>query len=158
MKAMKYLIRAAKYFLSLCVLSVVLVTVLYALGMAAGTPQEMLRMLAYTPKGWVFLAAIVFFSALWPRIGYTTVRLEGDLQTDRPRIDEAFRTEGYEAAGVRDSRLIYRATRLWRRIGLRFDDAVSLQQQGSWIEMEGARKAVVRIGTRLESTLKQDHE
>lgn len=156
---MKYLTRAAKYFLSLCVLCVVLVTILYTLGMAAGTPQEMLYMLAYTPKGWIFFVALVFLSALWPRIGYTTVRIEGDLQADRPRIDEAFRAEGYQASATRDDGLlIYRATGLWRRIGLRFDDAVSVSQQGSQIEMEGARKAVVRIGTRLEKTLKQEHE
>ncbi len=155
---MKYLTRSVKYFISLCVLTVVLAAGLLATGMAAGSPADLWQMLLFTPRGWFLIGAIVLLSAIYPRAGYMTVGIEGDAQRHRPQIDEAFRSMGFLPAGEKDGVRFFRAESIVRRLRLRFDDRICVSQNGRWIELEGPRKVVARIEYKLKSAIRQDNE
>lgn len=155
---MKYLLRTAKYFVSLFVLSTVLIALLYSVRMAAGTPVDLLNMLLYTPKGWAFLGAVALLSALYPRIGFMTAQIAGDIDSNREQIVEAFRTEGFVQIDEKEGAVTFRAASILRRLRLRFDDTITVRQNGSWIEIEGVRKVVARVEYRLEAYIKNNNE
>ncbi|MEG1841128.1 MAG: hypothetical protein RR221_00265 [Alistipes sp.] len=148
---MKTISRIVKYFLSLCVLSSLLIALLYAVGMAAGTPADLFYILLYTTKGWIFLGAVALLSILYPRIGFTTVHIRGKMSDNQPQIAEALRIEGFELVNETEGVVTFRATKTLQRIRLRFDDAITVQQEGEWIAIEGARKVVTLVKFRMES-------
>ena len=51
-----------------------------------------------------------------------------------------------------------RAASFVKRLLLRFDDAVTVRRDGADLEMEGARRVLVRIATHVESNTANDHE
>lgn len=155
---MKYLLRTAKYFVSLFVLSAVLIALLYSVRMAAGTPSDLLYMLFCTPKGWAFLGAVALLSALYPRIGFMTAQIVGDIDGNREQIVEAFRTEGFVQIDETRGVVTFRAASIVRRFRLRFDDTITVRQNSSWIEIEGVRKVVTRVEYRLEAYIKNSNE
>lgn len=155
---MKYLYRSVKYFISLCVLTVVLAGALYATGMAAGTPSDLVRLLVFTPRGWFLIGAIVVLSAIYPRAGYLTLRIEGDAERMRAKLDEALRNVGFIPAGEKEGVRYFRAAHFARRLRLRFDDRITLSQDGRWIELEGPRKVIARLEYKLKSVLRQEND
>lgn len=155
---MKYLNRSVKYFISLCVLTVVLTAALYVTGTAAGSPSDLVHLLFYTPRGWFLIGAVVLLSAIYPRAGYMTVGVEGDTEQHRQQIDDAFRSMGFVPAGEKEGVRFFRAESIVRRLRFRYDDRISVRQNGRWIELEGPRKVVARMEYKLKSALRQEHE
>ncbi|MEG1405902.1 MAG: hypothetical protein RSC34_04750 [Alistipes sp.] len=155
---MKTISRIVKYFVSLCVLTSLLIALLYAVGMAAGTPADLLELLFHTTKGWIFVGAVILLSLLYPRIGFMTARVRGDINNDHAQLAEAFRTEGFKQVDDTAGVLTFRATSALRRLSLRFDDAVTVRQQGKWVEIEGARRVVALVQFRFESYIQNEHE
>lgn len=76
----------------------------------------------------------------------------------RERLDEAFRRADYVPHDTRDGIVVYRAASFVKRLLLRFDDAVTVRRDGADLEMEGARRVLVRIATHVESNTANDHE
>lgn len=155
---MKYLNRSVKYFLSLCVLTIVLAGALYATGMAAGSPSDMVHLLFFTPRGWFLIGAVVVLSAIYPRAGYLTTGVEGDVRKHRPQITDSFRSIGFIPDGEKDGVQFFRAESFMQRLRLRFDDRICVSQNGRWIELEGPRRVVARAEMKLKSNIRKENE
>ena len=70
-----HILRAAKYFLGLCVLVAGATFLLCISGLSAGTPGDLLRILTDTTRGRMLVVVAVVLSVLWPRLGFATLRI-----------------------------------------------------------------------------------
>lgn len=155
---MKYFNRSVKYFISLCVLTIVLAGALFATGMAAGSPSDMVQLLFFTPRGWFLIGAVVVLSAIYPRAGYMTAGVEGDTKKHRQQIAESFRSIGFVPDGEKNGVQFFRAESYIMRLRLRFDDRICVSQNGRWIELEGPRRIIARAEVKLKSNIRKDNE
>ncbi len=154
---MKYLIRAVKYFVWLCVLIAAVIVVLNLLGLGASSPETVFAMLFHTTRGWILIGLVVVLTLLYPRMGYTTLRVEGNATLDSVRLADAMREVGFEPAGGTHGVRFFRAANPVRRLLLRFD-RITTAQQGSCIEIEGPRSVLARLELPLKRHLDRSHE
>lgn len=146
----KYLIRSVKYFVALCVLCAVLMGAMLLTGTSQLTPRETLYLLLHSDRFVLLGAALVVLAATYPRFGFMTRRIEGDLEGHRTQIETAFRNAGFRLAGEEEGELRFRGDGFVKRATLLFEDEIRVRQYGQWIELEGIRRGVARIAYRLE--------
>ncbi len=133
-----HILRAAKYFLGLCVLVAGATFLLCISGLSAGTPGDLLRILTDTTRGRMLVVIAVVLSVLWPRLGFATLRMRGAGSMPRERLDEAFRRADYVPHDTREGIVVYhRAASFVKRLLLRFDDAVTVRRDGADLENGG---------------------
>lgn len=145
----RHLVRSVKYFLMLCVLYVALMWLMNITGATLLTLRDDAAILFGTTRGWLMIAAAVALSAAYPKFGFVTRRVEGDIAEHRRQILSAMEACGYELRGEDDGRMVFRAGPLQRALML-FEDEIIVGQYGQWIEISGLRRMVVRAAIRLE--------
>ena len=150
---MKYLIRSLKYFVALCVLCVVLMALMILTGSSNLTAEETIYLMFHSDRFVLLGIAIVALSATYPRFGFMTKRVEGDVEQHRLQIENAFRGAGFRLVKEEDGVLYFRGDGLWKRLTLLFEDEIRVSQYGQWIELEGIRRGVARAWYLLDSYL-----
>ena len=144
---MKYLVRSLKYFVALCVLCVIMMGLMLLTGTSQLTAEETLYLMFHSDRFVLLGIAIVALSATYPRFGFMTKRVEGDVEQHRLQIENAFRGAGFRPVKEEDGVLYFRGDGLWKRLTLR------VSQYGQWIELEGIRRGVARAWYLLDSYL-----
>ena len=93
---MRYLIRSVKYLLAFCViyLAVVWLSLKTTRGMDVSVMDYVLATLQ-TTKGQLLMAAVVVLSALYPRFGFMTRRVECDIEEERDSLLANMALAGY---------------------------------------------------------------
>ena len=76
----RYLFRASKYFVALCVLCAAIMALNLTTGLARLSFGESLYVMFHTPRGMLLPAVIVVLAALYPKFGFITRRVEGDVE------------------------------------------------------------------------------
>ncbi len=147
----RYLLRSVKYFAALCVLCVVLMGAMLLTGTSQLTVRETLYLLFHSDRFVVLGLAIVALAATYPRFGFMTRRVEGDVERHRTQIETAFRQAGFRLVGEEEGELLFRGDGFLKRLLLLFEDEIRVRQYGQWIELEGIRRGVARVAYRLES-------
>lgn len=150
---MKYLIRSLKYFVALCVLCVVMMGLMLLTGTSQLTAEETLYLMFHSDRFLLLGIAVVVLSATYPRFGFITRRLEGDLVEHRRQVENAFHRAGFRLVKEEDGVLYFRGDGLWKRLTLLFEDEIRVSQYGQWIEIEGIRRGVARAWYLLDSYL-----
>lgn len=150
---MQYFIRSLKYFASLCVLCIALMALMLLTGTSNLTFAETVHVMFRTGRFLTLFAALLVLAALYPRFGFVTRRIEGDVEDNRTQIVNAFRSAGFSLHGEREGAMIFRADRLLHRAMLLFEDEITVRQYGQWIELDGIRRGVARVEYRLDSYL-----
>ncbi len=150
---MKYLIRSLKYFVALCVLCVVMMGLMLLTGTSQLTAEETLYLMFHSDRFLLLGIAVVVLSATYPRFGFITRRLEGDLVEHRRQVENAFHGAGFRLVKEEDGVLYFRGDGLWKRLTLLFEDEIRVSQYGQWIEIEGIRRGVARAWYLLDSYL-----
>lgn len=148
---MKYFIRSLKYFCALCVLCVVIMYLNRLAGTARLTMEETFYVMFHSTRGMLLPVAIVVLAALYPRFGFITRQVEGDIDANRRQILNAFRAEGFSLRGEKEGTLIFRADNWARKLLLLGEDELKVSQYGQWIRIEGIRRGVARVQYRLDS-------
>lgn len=151
----RYLIRAVKYFVALCVLcaAIMLLNQLYG---ATLSLSQTLYVMFHTPRGLLLPAVIVVLAFFYyPRFGFIVRDVEGDLEEHRRQIVNALRNSGFSLAGEEDGVMIFRASTLWRRLLMLGEDEIRVSQYGQWIRLEGIRRGVARAAYRLDSYIER---
>lgn len=146
----RYLLRSVKYFAALCVLCIVLMGAMLLTGTSQLTPRETLCLLFHSDRFVVLGIAIVALAATYPRFGFMTRRVEGDVERHRTQIETAFRQAGFRLVGEAEDELRFRGDGFLKRLLLLFEDEIRVRQYGQWIELEGIRRGVARVAYRLE--------
>ena len=147
---MKYVIRAIKYFVAFCVLYLGIVW----LGLKSSNGMEhsvweSVMMTMQTTRGLMLAAAVVVLSALYPRFGFMSRRVECDMVEDREQLLKAFSLSGFALKEESDSRMVFRADNLARRIVMLFEDEIVVEQYAQWVEITGIRRGVANAAYRL---------
>lgn len=148
---MKYLIRSLKYFVALCVLCVVLMALMILTGSSNLTAEETLYLMFHSDRFVLLGVAMVVLAAAYPRFGFITRRVEGDVEQHRTQINNALHTAGFRLIKEEDGVLFFRGDGLLKRLSLLFEDEISVRQYGQWIEIEGIRRGVAKAWYLLDS-------
>lgn len=139
-----------KYFVAFVVLYLAVTWLsLYASGLDVSVRDSVLATM-HTPRGMALAAAVVLLSAVYPRFGFVTRRVEASTEDDREQIMSAFAASGFRLAAEEDGVMIFRADNIVRRLLLLFEDEVRVEQYGQWVEITGIRRAAARTAYRLE--------
>lgn len=150
----RYLIRASKYFVALCVLCAAIMALNLMTGMARLSFGESLYVMFHTPRGMLLPAVIVVLAAFYPKFGFISRRVEGDVEEHREQILNAFRSAGFELVGEEEGVMRFRARGALHRLLLLFEDEILVSQYGQWILVEGIRRGVARVIYRLDSYIR----
>ena len=147
---MKYVIRAVKYFLAFCVLyvGVVYLSIMTSKGMELSVWQYIVAAFA-TTKGKMLGAAVVVLSALYPRMGFMTRRVECDMQEERDYLLQMFAVAGFSLKEESEGRMVFRADNILSRLVMLFEDDITVEQYGQWIDITGIRRGVAKVVYRM---------
>ena len=142
---MRYLIRAVKYFISICVLLVVILGVLALLGFIGRDVNSIFEK-GWTSVGWIALmfAAV---SAVYPRIKYTrrSLLLPGSDEEVRPLVEAEMERRGFRPERERDGEWHFRRTSFLLRLNRFFEDRIRFIRTADGYEVEGLTRDVVLI-------------
>lgn len=147
---MRYLIRAIKYFVAFCVLYVAILWLSLRMSGVDVSVWDSVAVTMQTPRGKLLAAAVVALSAVYPRLGFVTRRVECFMAEDREQIVSAFDMSGFTPVEESEERMVFRAGNVVRRLTLLGEDEIVVRQYGQWVEITGIRRAVARVVYRLE--------
>ena len=135
-----------KYLLAFCViyLAVVWLSLKTTRGMDVSVMDYVVATLQ-TTKGQLLMAAVVVLSALYPRFGFMTRRVECDMEEEKDVIIAAFARAGFSLKGESDGRMLFRATNVLDRIVMLFEDEIVVEQYAQWINITGIRRGVAKV-------------
>lgn len=150
---MRYFIRSVKFLIALFVIYLAAVWIMIEAGASMLTMRETLQVLVHTTRGIVLLVAIVAWAAIYPRVGFVSRRVEGDMTDDREKIIRAFISAGYLLKSENGEQMRFRAAGLFHKLRLLFEDEITVSQYGQWIVLDGIRRSVADVQMRLKTGL-----
>lgn len=151
MKTIVYIRRSVKFLTALVVLYVAAMWLMARTGMTLLTPREMAVNLLLSTRGQLLMAVVAVWSAVYPKVGFVSRRVEAQLDDDRERIENAFIRSGYELRRAEEGRMVFRAVNVFRRLRLLFEDEVTVEQYGQWVVVSGIRRSVAEVEMRLKT-------
>ncbi|MEG0788948.1 MAG: hypothetical protein RSB23_00935 [Alistipes sp.] len=151
---MKYFVRSLKYFCRLCVICAVVLVLMSLTKMTTLSPADIVYILLHTSQGWILIGAALLLSAFYPRFGFISRKIEGDLQECRQTILDTFTTAGYVVVDGQAEELTFRCKNVFNRLHYLYEDEITVVQYGQWIVVSGQGKSVVRIERLLISKMK----
>lgn len=146
---MKYLIRSVKYFIYICLIVGIVLTIFVAAGFVSPDINVMFK--NGWKSVWMILAMFACVSCFYPRFGYTKrrVNITGDLAEKRGELLSLMQERGYvlesEEAGAfrfRSRSTLHRITRMW-------EDRITIES-GIGVYIEGLTKDVLRVANAIE--------
>lgn len=146
---MKYIVRALKYYLYLCIVLVLFIVVLRLLHLADGSIEEMF-VNGYDSL-WQMALIVAVFAAIYPRLGYSSrsVRIAGEAKEIAPRIVDYMHERGYILKKKDGDTLCFRKASLFARIVKMGEDGVTFTKEFGGYQLEGLTKEIIRIDTAL---------
>ena len=127
---MKYLIRSAKYFAAFCVLylGIVWLSVMTSKGMDVSV--------------WDYVAAT-----------FATTRgkmLGGQMQEEHDYLLRVFAAAGFTLKEESDGRMVFKADNILSRLVMLFEDEITVEQYGQWVDITGIRRGVAKVVYRMK--------
>jgi hypothetical protein len=146
---MKYFVRALKYFAAFCVLylAIVWLSVMTTKGMDVSAWDYIVANFQ-TTRGKLLGLAVVVLSAAYPRMGFMTRRVECDMEDERDYLLQVFAASGFTLKEESEGRMVFRADNILSRLFLLFEDEITVEQYGQWIDITGIRRGVARVLSR----------
>ena len=143
---MRYFVRALKYFAAFCVLYVAIVwlSVMTTKGMDISAWDYIVANFQ-TTRGQLLGLAVVVLSAVYPRMGFMTRRVECDMEAERDYILRVFAAAGFTLKEESDGRMVFRADNILSRLFMLFEDEIVVEQYGQWIDISGIRRGVAKV-------------
>ena len=143
---MRYFIRALKYFAAFCVLyfAIVWLSVMTTKGMDISAWDYIVANFQ-TTRGQLLGLAVVVLSAVYPRMGFMTRRVECDREAERDYILRVFAAAGFTLKEESDGRMVFRADNILSRLFMLFEDEIVVEQYGQWIDISGIRRGVAKV-------------
>ncbi|MBR4995670.1 MAG: hypothetical protein IKY82_06380 [Alistipes sp.] len=147
---MKYFVRALKYFIAFCVLylAVVWLSIMTTKGMDVSM-WDYVEATFQTSRGKMLGLAVVVLSAIYPRMGFVTRRVELDMVDERDYLLGRFAVAGFKLVEESEGRMVFRANNILSRLVMLFEDEIVVEQYGQWIDIKGIRRGVAKIAYNL---------
>ena len=104
---------------------------------------------------WEILAIMVAISAVYPKLSYTRSipGIKGNLSANRVQITTLMQEFGYEVEHESVSKMTFRLKSRGARLARKYEDRVTFEQDGEVLYVEGLKKDLVRIISRMEYRL-----
>jgi hypothetical protein len=144
----RYPIRAAKYFVYLLLLFVVLFGLLL---LTRSTSWQTLGAVVHSGRIWLLAAAFIGLPAIYPLFGYVVREMNLDYDQRRELFGRVLAMNGYRVVSETPDSLVCRAESGMKRAALQFEDRIDIRRDGRRIRIEGPRKEVVRLEYRLNT-------
>lgn len=109
------------------------------------------QVLFNTGRGWILIGVLVGYAAIQPYISFGTVEVPAQMQQDREAIINAFSSYGYGLGQEEPGKMVFRANSRAKRATLLFDDAITVTDEGRTVAIEGKKKEISRVETRLRA-------
>lgn len=155
----KYLVRSAKYMVLLAVVYLGAMALMYYTGMmrlpgVEGFWESLGWQLFATERGRLLIPALVVLALFYPRFGFVKQEVTGCLvQEHRTQIENAFKLQGFALAREEGDTLVFRGETFLTRLQYLFEDEIRVKPTASGVELEGIRRAAVRVAYRLDGFL-----
>lgn len=153
MEIRKYILRSLRYILRMVVLLGIVFALMAVLGLLDTGGSTLLRALFLSRNGLLLLGILVILAGMYPRLSFAEVMVRGNIHTDRTKIKEVMAAYGYLPTVEEEDRMVFRAATLSRKILAQWDDAVTVTGQGDRLYIEGMKKDIFRIHSRLAGAL-----
>ena len=146
---MKYIVRAVKYFVYLCIVLVLFIVILQLLHLVEGNIEQMF--VNGYDSIWQMAIIVAVFAAVYPRLGYSSrnVRIGGESSAIEPRIVDYMHERGYILKNKEGENLYFKKASLFTRIVKMGEDGVTFTRQFGGYSIEGLTKEIIRIDTGL---------
>ena len=151
---MKYIVRAVKYFIAVCILATIVILIMVLLGYASFDVNDLFD------QGWKSIGyiAIMFavISAVYPMFGYKK-RLAGalgDFADLRPGVVSFMEEHGYVLESEDDQVMTFRSKSAAHRIFRLWEDRVTIEKALGGFEVEGLTRDITRLVYGLENKLR----
>ncbi len=142
---MRYLIRAAKYFVQLLViLSLIIAILIVAKVVEADISQIFVN--GYDSL-WQIALLMAVFAAIYPRFGYAKRQaiVPGSDEEALPELERVMTALGYEREQRTDGVLAFRKRSAGDRLMRLWEDRITVTRFISGFELEGPNKDIVRV-------------
>lgn len=148
---MKYIIRAAKYFVYVSILATVMILVLVAVKVIKADINLIFRN-GYASL-WQIALMFAVMSLIYPKFGYTkrVAHISGEFEEIKDKIIEEMEYRGYILERVDGEDMTFRLRSTFARFRRVWEDRISLTRESAGYMVEGPTKDVVRVVYFLES-------
>jgi len=152
---MRYIIRAAKYFVQLMVILVLLIAILIV-AKVVDSDISQIFVNGYDSL-WQIALLMAAFAAIYPRLGYARrdAVVPGSDEDVYPLLDKVMTARGYEKEQRTDGKLCYRKSSVGDRIMRLWEDRITVERIATGFSVEGYNKDVVRILNLLRDSYQQ---
>ena len=156
MKALRYVIRAVKYLVFLCVLYIGLEWLMLVISPSPATMGldvwDILELRLATQKGKMLVGAFVILAAFYPLFGFARKRIDGcSFERDMTRINNAMQLYGFKLKEDRGDVKVYKADNIIRSLTMLFEDKIEVRATESGVEISGLRSKIARVAYQLET-------
>ncbi len=155
----RYGVRAIKYLVLLCVIYLGIMALMYHTG-TMGLPtvegfwETLSLQLFHTQRGRWMIPALLLLAALYPRFGFVKRTVSPcDWEANRTQIENAFKAYGFQLVACSEQEMRFRGGHWTTRLQYLFEEEICVRRQGEGVELEGIRRAAVKIAFRLEGYL-----
>ncbi len=147
---MKYIIRAAKYFVYIALFLVIILVLLSLFNVIGKDINEIFR--NGTKSVWQIALLLVAFSALYPALsfGRRSLTVPGAYSEIRDGVVALMEERGYMLEKEENENLVFRFRSPLRRLAHMFEDRITFNRCMTGFELEGYTKDVVRVISALE--------
>ena len=153
----KNLLRSVKYFVLLCVLYAVIMTVLCATGMSAVPADMMTYVLFHTWRGAMLGGMALFLAATYPYFGFVRREAAADMDEDRDSIVQAFASAGFVLTEESAGGMKFRAADTVRRLRLLWEDEIEVTRGGGGtVIIDGIRRVAVPVAFRIDAAARHN--
>ncbi len=149
---MRYVIRAAKYFVQLLVILSLIIAILMV-AKVVDTDISQLFVNGYDSL-WQIALLMAAFAAMYPRLGYTRreALVPGEDGEVYPVLDRIMTAHGYVKEQRTDGVIAYRKSSVGDRLTRLWEDRITVSRVAVGFELEGLGRDVVRLVNALRDS------
>lgn len=153
---MRYFIRSVKTFIYFFLIFVLIIAVFVISGTAELNIETLFRN-GYTSL-WEIFGILVLIAAVYPKVSYvkSVPHISGNLSSNRVQITEIMHGLDYVTEKESEEKMTFRLKSAAGRFSRRYEDRITIEAAGSVLTVEGLRKDVVRIISRMEYRLNRE--
>ncbi len=158
MKSKRYLIRSAKYFVKLSLLITLIFVVMHLTETLYVSSDVFVSEFFGSLRGQLFLAALLLWCAIYPKVEYVTEEYSVDLEARRRDVMEAMQSLGMNLATEGDGLMVFRCASGLKRMWQMYEDAVEIRATSRGIEISGSRKNVANAKFKIRLYAERENE
>lgn len=152
-KAMKYIIRAIKYFFYFLIIFTLIVTALVLIGAVEGDLDAIFR--GGTESLWKIAIFFALVAAVYPKVGFITrdVTVDKEMKDIHDDVIAFFKERHYDLESESNDCMTFRAIGVAGKLSKMYEDRITLTKTSDGYTLEGLRKDVMRLAAGLEHSL-----